>query len=377
MDVAATYIDNIKIEGYCGDYIFETIKKTGSFYESDILNKWNSILGKPNIVFDVGSNIGNHAIFWATYWKPATIYAFEPCPINYSRLENNVLNNNLSEIIIPIQKGVGDQEGYASIKNIEESNLGGTSITYITDNIDESAIQIITLDSFVKKNDFNNVDFVKIDTEGFEIRVLQGMYSIIEKYHPDIWVEVSYSTYSEVINTLQKEGYILHDIEQFNLLFLHPSRHIGEISQVDYGKVLDGYFRYLEKTNNYYKAYITSKKWLEERNRTLEQQKKNFQKQIEQLKSDYEQKIMAAKELQDNMSRFLLEDVKVLDNQVDVMERINQYVRKLQTQNSYLIAENQEYRRKFEKITGTWYGRIVLKLYKFLQRVKRGMKGKK
>lgn len=376
MDVAVTIIGDIKIEGYSGDYIFESIQKTGSFYESDILNKWTPLLDNPNIIFDVGSNIGNHSIFWATHLKPATIYAFEPCSINWERLQNNVLQNNLNNIIIPIQKGIGDHAGYASINKVDESNLGATSIVYTTDDNDESIIQIIDLDTFVKENNLNNVDFIKIDTEGFEIRVLQGMHVIVAKYHPDIWVEVSHSTYSEVINILHKEGYILHDIEQFNLLFLHPSRH-GKVNQVDYKKVLDGFFKYLEKTNQYYKAYLTSKKWLEERNRSIEHLKNSYQKEIEKLKNNYEQQLKKSKELENKMSNFLLEDVKVFDDYVNAMEGLKQYIRKLQTQNSYLIAENKEYRRKFEKITGTWYGRIAVKIYKFLQQLKKLLKNHK
>lgn len=422
MDEALTYIGDIRIEGYSGDYIFETIKKTGNFYEIDILNKWSPVLGNPDIIFDIGSNIGNHAVFWASQLKPSSIYAFEPCPINFSCLQKNIHNNNLVDIVIPIQKGVGDHEGYASISNVDESNLGGTSIAYTADGNEETAIQIIDLDTFVKENSIKNVDFVKIDTEGFEIKVLHGMKDIIAEHHPAIWVEVSYPTYSEVINKLRKEGYVLHDIEQFNLLFLHPSRH-GKVDQVDSNKVLDGFFKYLEKTNQYYKAYTTSKKWLEERNRTLEQLKKNYQKQIEEhnrklqqlkdsyqkeveeqnktleqlkishqklieeynrvlahlkeiekLKNDYERQINEGKDLQDRMSKYLLEDIEVFDNQINVMESLKQYVRKLQTQNSYLIAENQEYRRKFAKITATWYGRFAIKIYKFLQQLKKKIK---
>ena len=74
------------------------------------------------------------------------------------------------------------------------------------------------------------------------------------------------------------------------------------------------------------------------------------------------------------MSRFLLEDVKIFDDQVNALESIKQYVRKLQTQNSYLNAEVKEYRRKFAKITGTWYGRIAIKLYKYLQIIKNRIK---
>ena len=179
---------------------------------------------------------------------------------------------------------------------------------------------------------------------------------------------------------------------------MHPIRH-DTVNRVDPSKILEGFFKYLEKTNQYYKNYNTAKKWLEERNRTLEQLKISHQNKIEELKSEYEQQIKtcqlqyeekyqkkveefeselkAAKDLQDKMSKFLIEDIKLFDDQVNAMESIKQYVRKLQTQNSYLSAENQEYRRKFAKITGTWYGRILVKLYKFLQRLKRRIEGQK
>ena len=391
MEVVSTNISNIKIEGYRGDYIFETIQKTGDYYESSILNRWSPIIGTPNVIFDVGSNIGNHAIYWAIHLRPLAIYAFEPYPDNFFRLKNNIINNSLNNIIMPIQKGVGDHLGYASISNIDETNLGSTSFVYTTDK-QESAIQITDLDSFSKDNQISTVDFIKIDTEGFELLVLKGMRELIKKCHPDIWVEVSYTTYSEVIDFLQAEGYILHDIDQFNLLFLHPTRH-SMIAKVDNNKVLDGFFKYLEKTNHYYKAYNTSKKWLEDRNKAFEQLKIKYQKQIQDNKNDhnksfeasrdqYDKKLMETLEevnrelrkekiVKDKLLGALKDDVDLFDDIIDELNNIKQFVRKLQIQNSYLSAENQEYRRKIEKITGTWYGKILIKLYKFLQRVKK------
>lgn len=131
-----------------------------------------------------------------------------------------------------------------------------------------------------------------------------------------------------------------------------------------------------DKNKNIDQLRTSYQRQLEELNRRLEEQKSNYQRQLEELKSNYDKQLMEAKNLQDKMSRLLLEDVKIFDDQVNAFDSIKQYVRKLQTQNSYLTAEIQEYRRKFAKITGTWYGRLAIKLYKYLQVIKNRIKGK-
>jgi len=385
MERALTMIGNVSIEGYANEYIFETIKKNKNFYEIDILNKWMPIISNSKVIFDIGSNIGNHSIYWATYLDKVQIYAFEPYHDNFVILQSNVLNNKLDKQISIVEKGVGNYHGYAEVKNYDESNMGGTSFVY-SENEHDTGVEIVDLDTFNTENSIERVDFVKIDTEGFEVLVLQGMNKVIKEYTPDIWVEVTYNTYQDVINKLEIEGYVLWDIEQFNLFFMHPNRH-SNISAIYAGKLLDNFFLYLGKTNKYYKDYSVTKQWLENRNKSLEKLNIAYKAKstsLENLKISYETRIQKNEELyQSNISMekkeqqellFELElDMQILEEQNELLKKLKQHISKLETQNSYLQVENREYRRKMSRITDTWQGKMLIKCYRILKRIKNGL----
>jgi hypothetical protein len=48
----------------------------------------------------------------------------------------------------------------------------------------EMNVRVITIDDFVKENNFPRVDFIKIDTEGYEAQILKGAKETIKKFKP-------------------------------------------------------------------------------------------------------------------------------------------------------------------------------------------------
>lgn len=232
--ISTALIKTLTIEGIEGDYVFETIKKQNTFYEISILEKWLPYIKDSKVVLDIGANLGNHTLFWAKNTDYSAIYSFEPYPVNYERLAHNIANNSLKNVF-PVNYGVGARKGYTKVLNFSEDNYGATTLdTGISDSGD---IRIIDIDTFVSDHGLNQVDFVKIDTEGFEESVLAGMQQVIKLHRPDLWVEVSENSFHHVIDILLAMDYILADVEGFNVLFLAPKRH-GSIRQADIMDVL-------------------------------------------------------------------------------------------------------------------------------------------
>lgn len=249
--------DNVKVTGIAGEYVFESIKKRQNYYEMDLLEKWTTYISSARCILDIGANLGNHTIYWGKHTHAEKIYSFEPYGVNFELLNNNVKNNSLGNVIT-VNKGVGEKCGYTSIENFDESNYGATTLS--SNVTTEGEIEIIDIDSFCSEVGMETVDFVKIDTEGYEEKVLAGMRTTLKKWHPDLWIEVSRQTVRNVINQMKDFGYILAALGGCNCLFLYQERHpeIKEMSNTDIQEMmLDN----LERANKYYRNYETAKRW--------------------------------------------------------------------------------------------------------------------
>jgi len=141
------------------------------------------------VIIDAGSNIGIFSIY-AAKLGARRVYAFEPVTETYEQLRRTIELNKVTDAVVPINKALGDKN---EIRDIEYSltSIGAASLIY--DNGVKSAhaqaVEITTIDDFMK--DRGEVNFIKIDVEGYEERVLLGALKTMRKYKPII----SFSAY--------------------------------------------------------------------------------------------------------------------------------------------------------------------------------------
>lgn len=167
------------------DGIQAIIVATGNYFEIMHLTIVDPFIQDGSVIFDLGSNIGNHALYWAIRRKARKVYAFEPVPATFAILARNVAINNLSATITPLNMAVGDVRENLTIKRYYPGNIGGTELQKgSTGNIPS-----IPLDEFEFPEE--KVDFVKIDVESFEVNALNGAKGFLKKYRPKyIFIEL-------------------------------------------------------------------------------------------------------------------------------------------------------------------------------------------
>lgn len=122
-----------------------------------------------------------------------------------------------------------------------------------------------------------------------------------------------------------------------------------------------------EKLNAYRENYETCKEWLAGRTKEYEACRALLEKQGEELRGVSAElaKLKGAK-LDEQLSVCIGEN----DKSVQLLMKAKKELQRLQAQNAYLKTENQNYARKFAKITSTWYGSLALKCYHKLQKSK-------
>ena len=129
--------------------------------------------------FRTAIDVGAHVGLWAgpLTERFSVVHAFEP----YTQFHNILKKNALHSIINGY--ALSDREGTAKII-VNKENSG---IAYIEEckYPEEGPVPMATLDSF----GFENVDFIKVDCEGYELPVLKGAGSTIAHNRPVIIVE--------------------------------------------------------------------------------------------------------------------------------------------------------------------------------------------
>jgi len=177
------------------EYIFNYIKSTKNFFELNILKTISSYDYK-GIYVDIGSNIGNHSLFFANHCRSTKVYSIECFPETYNILNQNIDKNNTDVEIIPLNCAIGDRIGTTYIIRGKQHN-SGTNKT--TDEKTKFEVELTTLDNLFDINStatdifsiqHNNIAVIKIDVEGDELKVINGSLKLIEKNQPLIIIEV-------------------------------------------------------------------------------------------------------------------------------------------------------------------------------------------
>jgi len=187
---------------------------TGSFELSEI-QYFSGVLRKLDehpVVLDIGANIGVHCISWAKAHENAIVYAFEPSESSMAMLRSNIDSNLLKSRVIPIQKAVSNASGEADFYICSDNAFSGLKDTKRVEVLETQVVPVTTIDSFIEKNTIEKVTFIKIDVEGFETEVVGGGRKTLERFRPDLFIEIYGGTDAnpspeKTIMLLQDMGY--------------------------------------------------------------------------------------------------------------------------------------------------------------------------
>lgn len=136
-------------------------------------------------VVDAGANIGIFSLY-ALALGAKKVYAFEAVAETYEILKSNLALNGAQSGVKAVNIALGAEKGQACLKfNIrgEGSSMIDSGEAGVNRGIlykGRRTVAVAPLDALLK----GRVDFIKMDVEGYEMRVLQGAARLIKKYKP-------------------------------------------------------------------------------------------------------------------------------------------------------------------------------------------------
>lgn len=178
----------------------------GKFYEAEELDLIKKHFPKNGIFWDIGANVGNHALYAAIFLEAKEVVVFEPSVAAIKILERNVKLNDLKDIVDTQYLGhaLSDREGKGIIHEVVENNLGSARMAVTG----SGPISLIRGDDLVGNR---KVDFIKIDVEGMEPHVLAGIEKIIDTNRPRLFIEVEDRNFPVVHDWMMQRRYVSVD----------------------------------------------------------------------------------------------------------------------------------------------------------------------
>jgi FkbM family methyltransferase len=189
------------------DTICRTILLDG-FYEQALLQGMCKLSsGSDGLALDIGANIGNHSIYFSQYFKK--VMAFEPVPSNCWILKANLYLNNIKNVELHecglsnhnhemiVMSDVGHNTNN-SLKKLSEEN-----------NPNETIVNAYSGDALLERiSPKEKIILVKIDVEGHEPQVIEGLKCTLKTHKPLIfWEAFSLETFNQSRIFLEDIGY--------------------------------------------------------------------------------------------------------------------------------------------------------------------------
>ena len=164
-----------------------------SGYEPETIPLFFRLAARAHVTLDVGAYVGFFALVAGHANPNGRVYAFEPMPTVYKRLQKNVAINKLSNVQC-VNCAIGDAQGTAEFYSAGNEMQCSSSLSLGFMDGAESMysfpVEVVTMDRFVRDNNVERVDLMKLDTETTEPEVLTGMPEILARDHPTIICEV-------------------------------------------------------------------------------------------------------------------------------------------------------------------------------------------
>lgn len=178
-------------------YLFDNCRlceyfKSGYLWEPHVIETFDKYLNSKSVCIDAGAHIGYHTIYMSTIAQQ--VHSFECNNKTYEKLRKNIESNKINNVNL-YKYGLTDKKTndiYLAFFN--QSNTGASSLSnnpikppnYFEPLKKKQSVNMMTIDDL----NLHKLDFIKIDVEGYERKVIDGGMKTIRKYKPLILMEI-------------------------------------------------------------------------------------------------------------------------------------------------------------------------------------------
>lgn len=231
-------------------------------YEYEFVWLFEKIIPKCHGFLDIGANTGLFSLIASKNNPNILSLAFEPSPDASVFLEKNILSNHVEQTVKNHRLAVSNTNTVLEFHKVynpkypDVPNLSGAaSLIYINEQHQKISVETVDLDTFLKKNYPELIiDFVKIDAEGAEASIIEGMTETIEKHKPIITCEI-------LLNDIGKDIQALLKSKGYNFYLPVSREQLLKTESIEYQKNADirNVFCVPEEKQEWIKEFVSNK----------------------------------------------------------------------------------------------------------------------
>lgn len=232
---------------FAQEYIFHHYNLYDGHFERNGELRWlrEVLVGIPRpVVFDVGANVGKWSQAALSINPACEIHAFEPFPDSYQALQQRFASNSN---VHAVMQGLGAVPSEVAIQVFDDA-LSHNSLHGRVDRPAHrtASVQLTTLDTYCADHQIERIDFLKIDTEGHEIAVLQGASEMLSRgainaiqiEYMSSWILARYYL-KDLFDLLEPRGYRLYRIMPNQLQPVKYHEHLENFMHCHYAAIHD------------------------------------------------------------------------------------------------------------------------------------------
>jgi FkbM family methyltransferase len=216
---------------FLGNYLEDRLF-LGNNYEKEIIELIvDKITHKNYIIYDIGAHRGYFTLLFSKIiGGKGVVYSFEPNHLALKLLRENILLNKMKNVIIK-PYAIGNESKKIELMipkgRTERSTLNSDLRIFYRKHFEVSAIDVDAraIDELIMAGEIKPANFVKIDVEGYEQKVLIGMKKLIKNSMPDLLIELHGAGIEKKVSNIKKILNFIFSFE-YNCFHLEKKRQI-------------------------------------------------------------------------------------------------------------------------------------------------------
>lgn len=208
----------VRLVPHLGEFDEQALLMRSIDYERAMFGWLEQKADDYDLIIEIGANVGIYTVFFDALRRKRlardprhrqTIVSFEPASEAYRRLRRNLDVNNAEASVFQAAVGIeaGFQTFHEPVGHLTNGSFVRSFAAHFSADLKETSVLVVAARDLDRWISTSSRALIKIDVEGYEPPLIEALGPLLEKYHPDLLIEVMPSTEGPLQESAALSGY--------------------------------------------------------------------------------------------------------------------------------------------------------------------------